>query len=282
MHEKINFDGSFDIATGRSRKETNWRNKEFTWSELIKKVSVTHRTAETHSEYVTAKKTRQDEIKDIGGFVGGYLSTGRRKSGNVLHRQLITLDLDYAKPGFWDDFTLLYGNAALVYSTHKHAPDSPRLRLIVPLDRPVYADEYEAIARKLAGSIDIELFDPTTFQPERLMYWPSTSKDGEYIFEYQDGEWLNADEILSSYYDWKDSSEWPVSSKVDKLVQRSINKQGDPLEKPGVIGAFCRTYTVTEVLEIFLADVYEPCAVENRYTYKEGSTAAGLIVYEDK
>lgn len=278
----IKQDGIFDLATGRSRRETSWRNKEMSWSELVTRVSTTHRTAETHAEYMAAKKPRQDEIKDVGGFVGAYLSNGRRKSGNVAHRQLLTLDLDFAKSGFWDDFTLTYLEAALIYSTHKHSADSPRLRLIIPLDRPVMRDEYEAIARKVAGNLDIEIFDPTTFQAERLMYWPSTSKDGVFEFEYQDGKWLCADEVLNSYRDWRDVSEWPISSRVDKLLVRSMQKQGDPLEKTGVVGAFCRSYSISEAIEKFLSSVYDACDIDSRYTYKEGSTAAGLVVYEDK
>ena len=228
---QLHYDGSLDIAVGKSRKETNWRNKEMLWSDLLDKLSITHRTTETYAEYLAAKKPRQDEIKDIGGFVGGSLSGGRRKSGAVTTRQLLTLDMDFCKSNPWDDFTLLYHNAACVYSTHKHSPDAPRLRLVIPLSRPVFADEYEAIGRRIAGMVDIELFDPTTFQPERLMYWPSTAKDAEFFFEYQDGPWLDADAVLGEYADWHDTSLWPVSSKVDKLMQRSIQKQGDPLEK---------------------------------------------------
>ncbi|GAB1462192.1 virulence-associated E family protein [Pedobacter sp.] len=279
---EITYNGLFDLATGRSRRELNWKNKEWLWSDLVAKLSSTHYTAETHTEYMAAKKVRQDEIKDVGGFVGGYLTGGKRKSGSVMHRQLLTLDLDFCNAGFWDDFIMLYGNAAVVYSTHKHSPESPRLRLVMPLDRAVRPDEYEAIARRIAGNMDIELFDPTTFQPERLMYWPSTSKDAVYEFHCQDGEWLCADEVLASYRDWQDSSEWPVSVKVDKLIQRSISKQGDPLEKTGVVGAFCRTFSISEVIETFLTDIYDSCDTENRYTYKEGSTAAGLVVYDDK
>jgi len=282
MEMDLQFDSKIDIATGRNRWEKNWKNKEILWSDFVQKVSVTHRTSETHTEYLTAKKTRQDELKDVGGFIGGYLTGGRRKAGSVLHRQLVTLDLDFANTDFWNDFQLTFTCAAVVYSTHKHAPESPRLRLIIPLDRPVFADEYQAIARKIAGMLDIELFDPTTFQAERLMYWPSTSKDGEFLFEVQDGAFLSADKILGQYRDWTDSSEWPVSAKVDKIIQRSILKQGDPLEKPGVIGAFCRTYGIAEVIETYLPDVYESCDVEGRFSYKHGSTAAGLVVYDDK
>lgn len=279
----ITHDGTLDIAVGRSRKETFWRNREIQWSDLLGRVGRTHRTAETHAEYVASKKTRQDEIKDIGGFVGGYINGGRRKAGNVLHRQLVTLDIDFAKSDIWDDFSMLYGNAAAIYSTHKHTPESPRLRLIVPLDRPVACDEYVAISRRLAGTLGIDNFDDTTYQPERLMYWPSTSKDGEYVFEYQDGEWLCADEVLRSYRNWRDTSEWPVSDRAGEVILREIKKQGDPLDKPGIIGAFCRTYDIHEAIEVYLSDVYVSCdGVNDRYTYKEGSTSAGLVVYDDK
>jgi predicted P-loop ATPase len=144
------------------------------------------------------------------------------------------------------------------------------------------SDEYQAIARRIAGMLGIENFDPTTFQPERLMYWPSTSKDGEFVFQEQEGDFLCADTVLNSYRDWRDSSEWPVSAKVDKIIQRGMAKQGDPLEKHGIVGAFCRSYTISEVIEGYLPHVYEACAVEGRFSYKEGSTAAGLVVYDDK
>ena len=284
MSEKINvkYDTKFILATGRNRKEVSWKNKEVTWAWLLDKIKTTHRTPETYNDYLKSKKDRQDEIKDIGGFVGGRLTGGRRKSGNVYERQLITLDIDYGKLDFWSDFTMLYGNAAALYSTHKHSAETPRFRLLIPLDRPVFSDEYIAISRRIAGNLDIEVFDPTTFQPERLMYWPSTSIDGEYLFKWQDGELLKADDILNSYFDWKDSTEWPVSEKVDKLLLRSIAKAGDPLEKNGVIGAFCKSYTIEEAIETFLPEIYEACDTPNRYSYVEGSTAGGLITYEDK
>ena len=278
----INHDNTFDIAIGRSRQEVSWKNKEWLWSEFVKKLSDTHRTAESFLEYCAAKKSRQDEIKDVGGFVGGFLTSGRRTKSSVLHRQLITLDIDHGAPGMWEDFEMVYGNAAVCYSTHKHSPDHPRLRLILPLDREVGPDEYQAIARRIAGNLGIENFDHTTFEPSRLMYWPSTSRDGSYEFQYQDGPWICADEILSAYHNWRDSSEWPVSERYHTIIQNAIKKQGDPMEKPGVIGAFCRTYSIEEAIDVFLSDIYAPCDTEGRYTYREGSTTGGLVIYEDK
>ena len=279
----IKYDGPLEIATGKNRKETHWKNGSTLWSDLLDKLRETHRTHETMSEYIRSDKARQAEIKDIGGFVAGYVNKGRRKAGNITSRSALTLDLDFAQPGFWDVFTALFSCAACVYSTHKHTPDAPRLRLIVPLDRTVAPDEYVAISRRVAGDLGINDFDDTTFEPSRLMYWPSTSKDGEYEFHQQDGKWLSADEILSTYKDWTDSSAWPVSDRVKEAIQRGADKQGDPLEKTGTIGAFCREYGIHEAIGKFLSDRYEPVPnSDDRYTYMHGSTSAGLVVYEDK
>jgi putative DNA primase/helicase len=282
MNQELLHDGSIDLAVAKRRTEKRWRNTKITWSALVTKLASTHRTHETLRDYLKATKERQDQIKDIGGFVGGYLKNGHRKNGNVRHRQLITLDIDLASPEFWSDLQLAYEHAALVYSTHKHQPESPRLRLLMPLDRPVSAEEYEAISRRIAGNLGIDQFDHTTFQPARLMYWPSTSKDGEYLYEHQDGPWLKADEILASYVDWTDSSEWPVGTSESEHVRRGIRRAGDPLEKPGIVGAFCRTYSIATAIVEYLGDRYDATDQDDRYTYRHGSTAAGLVIYDDK
>lgn len=271
-----------NIAIGKSRWDTQWKNKTMTWSELLNRLKETTRTHETVEEYKALSKDDQGRIKDIGGFVGGHLIEGRRLKGNVKNRSLVTLDVDYANSEFWGDFTMFNDYAAALYSTHKHTPESPRLRLIIPLRRSVTPEQYEAIARRVAESINIELFDDTTYQPSRLMYWPSTPKNGEYIFEVQKGPMLDPQEILDTYGDWRDCSYWPESSRSQKKRKSLKDKQEDPLTKKGVIGAFCRTYDIHEAIDTFLNDVYTPCDIADRYTYIAGSTSAGLVTYEDK
>lgn len=271
-----------NIAVGKSRKDYHWKNKTMTWPELLDSLKTTVKTHESVAEYRAMSKDEQGKIKDIGGFVGGHLKSGRRLRGNVKNRSLVTLDADYAGENFWDDFTMLNDFAAALYSTHKHTPKAPRLRLIIPLSKPVSPEQYEAIARRIADDIGIDLFDDTTYQPSRLMYWPSTSKDGQYIFKHQKGPILDPQDILDTYDDWSDCSYWPESSR-SKAKRKSLkDKQEDPLSKKGCIGAFCRTYTIADVIDKYLSDVYESCDVEDRYTYTKGSTSAGLVVYDDK
>lgn len=277
----IAHDGKIAISLGASRWEKSWQNKDVLWSDLIKKFATTHYTAETHASYLSQPLERQGEIKDIGGFVGGHILNGRRKNGACMYRSLITLDIDFCKGNIWDDYTMFFTEAAAVYTTHKHSPENPRYRLVIPLNRNVLADEYEAIARKVASVMDIEVFDATTFQPTRLMYWPSTSKDGVYYWNTQDGPFMNADSILKQYTDWTDSTQWPTCKKEIDAAKRGIKKQGDPSAKEGLIGAFCRTYNIHDAIEKFLSDVYEPTDYPDRYTYLHGSTSGGLVTYDD-
>ena len=78
------------------------------------------------------------------------------------------------------------GCAYAVYSTRKHEPARPRLRVLLPLSRSVSADEYEPIARRLGAFLGMERMDPTTFQAVRMMYWPSCCSDAEYVFCAED------------------------------------------------------------------------------------------------
>lgn len=271
----------YAIATGLSRKTKTWKNTLVSWGELVEKLSETRRTAETQDEYKRLPKSQQDEIKDVGGFVAGHLRNGQRGTGKVECRSMITLDADFAEPDFCDTVEMFAEYSYILYSTHKHTPDKPRLRLIVPLSRAVSAEEYEAAARKLADSLGIEQFDDTTYQPHRLMYWPSTSADGEYVFRHAERQPLDVDRLLAEYTDWRDVREWAFSSRTDKAREKAVGKQEDPTAKKGVVGAFCRSYDVPAAIAEFLPDVYTPCAVEGRYTYAAGSTAAGLVLYED-
>jgi putative DNA primase/helicase len=270
------------ISVADCKRAKHWENTELSWEDFLERVKTTMRTEETVEEYKNLPKPKQDEIKDVGGFVGGKLKEGKRRSGSVEFRSMLTLDMDYATPGIWIQFRQRINFAWCLYSTHKHTPERPRLRLIVPLLRGVSAEEYEAIARKIAEDLDIEQFDDTTYEPNRLMYWASTSRDGEFIFESQEGEFLDPDKVLARYTDWKDSSSWPVSSRQNFTVLQSHLKQENPREKRGILGAFCRVYSVCEAIEKFLSDVYKPSLTPGRYDYIPADSTAGVVIYEDQ
>ena len=279
---QVKYDCKLLIAIGRSRKAAKWQNKEMLWSEFLDKLATTTRTRETVAEYAALPKGERDTIKDVGGFVGGYLKNGKRNNASVVNRCMLCLDVDNADPGLMDDLDMTFINAYALYSTHSHTPEKMRLRLIVPLTRTVTPDEYAAVSRRVADDLGLERFDPTTFEPARLMYWPSTPEEGAFFFHCEDAPFLDPDEVLKTYADWRDASLWPTTQPVEERIRHTAGKQEDPTEKRGIIGAFCRAHTITDVLTHILSDRYTPTEQDDRYTFIGGSTTGGLVVYDDK
>lgn len=272
----------FLIETAPRRFSKTWKPIEITWEKLKERLSQVTYTSETAAEYRHFSKQQRDDIKDIGGYVGGYLEGGIRKKANVKSRSLVTLDADNANDYFLEALSAGIGQwAYAVYSTHSHTKAAPRYRIIIPLAKEVNPDAYIPLARMLAYMINIEAMDDTTYEPERLMYWPSTSKDGEFFFDSNDGSFLDPDEILSRYRNWRDATLWPTSSREAEVRARSSKMQGDPLERPGLIGAFNRTYTITAAIEKFLPGVYTEGSSADRWTYTKGTTANGLVIYDN-
>jgi predicted P-loop ATPase len=253
------------------------------WSEFVDRLKNPVRSTETLEQYLSYTKGQQDELKDVGGFVGGTLIGDRRKACYVEGRDLITLDLDNIPTGQTEDILKRVnglGCAAAIYSTRKHAEYAPRLRVIIPLDRTATTDEYEPAARKLAALIGIEFCDPTTFEASRLMYWPSCSADSIYVFQVYDSPFCSLDGLLALYEDWHDIAAWPQVPGSEAIERRRLAKQEDPTTKRGIIGAFCRTYSITQAMEKFIPGMYEETNVSGRYTYTGGSTVGGAIVYD--
>lgn len=276
-------DTNIIIATGRNRSARSWKSKNMTWSALAKKLAEPTVTNETAAEYVKMPKDEKGRRKDVGGFVGGYIpNNGRRIREEVKERYLITLDADSPSEDFISNLDLELGDMEYVlYSTHSHTPDNPRYRIIIPTDRVMTPDEYQAVSRRIADDIGIESFDSSTHQAERLMYWPSCPKDVAYVYQHNEGKLISVDTYLSTYRDWRDTSLLPTSSKESQIRLDAAKKQGNPLEKKGLLGAFCRCYSITEAIHKFLPDVYAPTQHEDRYTYTEGSSVAGLVIYDN-
>lgn len=266
------------ITTAPSRKSTQWQAHETQWYQMAERLSKPIQTTVTVDEYRAMSPDAKAQIKDVGGFVGGTLDGPRRKKDAVVSRSLITLDADTPDDSFMAICELI-GLQMVVYTTASHTTDHPRYRVVIPMARDVTPAEYEAIARMVAGDIGINAFDDTTYEPHRLMYWPVRHLDGPFECHNLDGEVLNPDEWLDLYDDWTDLSQWPVSSR-EGAIERRAGRAEDPTTKPGLVGAWCRAHSVYDLLDNELAEVYEPTGTEDRWTYRDGHTAAGAVVYD--
>lgn len=268
------------FCLGNSRAALVWHPGKMTMEALLEKLQNPIRTAETSAQYHAMKKREKDAVKDKGGFLPGTLKGTRRKATEVISRSMITLDHDRLEQGCFDDFA--FKHCTIVYTTHSHIPEAPRARILVPLTRDVTPDEYNAIARYLADEIGMDTVDLCSFKINQLMYWPTASSDGEYICRKYEGGWLDPDVFLAAHPNWQDCSSLPTAPGEKEEVERERKRQADPMEKEGMVGAFCRAYPIQEAMQTFLSDVYEPTTDENRWGYTKSASIPGVMIYDRK
>lgn len=283
------------ISTAKSRNSKSWQQEYLSWEEFVTKLQKGTETKRvTVKEYHDMKASKNkakiaklNEVKDSKSFVGGAIKGNRRTKQSVETRSLLTLDADSIadKEEFLHKVDEVLGDTHyLIYSTLSHTPEVARLRLIVPLSEDVDADKHEAVARKIAEKIGMENFDRTTFEVNRLMYFPSKLMDAEEVLFFENDigyEPLDVDVVLSEYFDWTNRDEWERHPGDE--IHRTMDRQqkGDPLEKPGNIGVFNRTYSITEAIDTFLSDIYTQGSQDDRYTFVGGSTGDGLVIYDN-
>ena len=266
------------------RTNRRYKNQEKPWSWLKDKNREPIRTTETAAEYPKLPKADRDALKDHGGFVGGWLREGIRKNGNVLCRTVGALDADNIPAAV--NFpaivqATLAGVEWFLYSTHKHTPEAPRFRLVILFDREVSEDEYPALMRQVAKDLGMDYFDDSTYEANRMMYWASCPSDGQFVFKEAEGAALPVDRFLGRYADWRDTAQWPLSSRESEVIRSAAATQQNPLQKPGLIGAFCRAFPIREAMEKFLPEVYAPTDHDGRWDYIPAESTAGVVIYDD-
>lgn len=278
----------YTLSVAGSSASLKWTTVKYTWSDFLERLNRDIRSTETMRDFDRLDRTARANLKDVGGYMAGELSGARRLKSAVLSRSMITLDVDYADSLFPLEFdTRFPGVAAVIYNTRSDREKSRRFRVVVPFSEEVQdAAQYEAAARKMAELLGIDLFDPTTFQAERMMYWQSLSSDQPKVFEVFEGEPISAEYLLSLYgnnEEWRDIRNWAFKSDQEKETRAIVSKAmaQNPREKAGLVGAFCRAYSVPEAIEKYLSDVYEIAPGNDRYTYKAGHSVGGMIVFDD-
>lgn len=278
----------YTLSVAGSSASLKWSTIRYTWDDFLERLNRDIRSTETMRDFDRLDRTARANLKDVGGYMAGELSGARRLKSAVLSRSMITLDVDYADSLFPVEFdTRFPGVAAVIYNTRSDREKSRRFRVVIPFAEEVQdAAQYEAAARKMAELLGIDLFDPTTFQAERMMYWQSLSSDQPKVFEVFEGEPISAEYLLSLYgnnEEWRDIRNWAFKSDQEKETRAIVSKAmaQNPREKAGLVGAFCRAYSVPAAIEKYLSDVYEIAPGNDRYTYKAGHSVGGMIVFDD-
>src|SRR5699024_4463381 len=294
------------IASARSVKGNNqYKNELITWDELRERFTEPLRTYETTEQYHnTLSKQEKTTVKDRGGvFLGGQLEVDEgsdnleRNLNKVVSRSILNFVVDNVEKAEQVEELIheLYetGLEFILYSTHSHTPNKPRVRVLIPLDREVTAKEFEAISRLIVADNNewARMIDTKSFKPAQAMFYATATKDGEYLFDYSTGATLSTSKALEAHRKanreayaggkWWEQPKVPSELKTPIRANTSGNTSvQDPTKKPSYIGAFNRAYNIHEAIETFLADKYT-LEDSGKYTWNEGEGAEGALVYDD-
>ena len=282
MSEPVSIDDAFLrglwIATADSRLSRRWKSGQTTWGRLTDKLRIPHKLNVTAAAYRAASVDERHALKDCGGWVAGQSVSGSRKKSDITGSRILRLDMD-AAPVEWHEVVraALEGLVWAAHTTASHTPEKPRVRVLVPVSRDLTADEYEYLARSLAERIGAEYWpDATTWRRNQMVFWPTVTSGGEFLFAEGTGKVFDVDAYLAGRPDWEDISTWPMS---EEGARRPGTEAEDPREKRGWVGAWCRTYDLHQAIDELLPGIYTRGDTPDRYSFASGSTRNGLVVY---
>lgn len=293
----IDEDIKLQVAIGKSGDLGKVTNKELKWSKIVEAMRTPLRVDTTFKQYKAwSEQGQQGSLKKLNlkkqaGFIfGGWCAGGVRKKANVEHHSFVMLDLDSLSLDlFWEieeGTSALTGVRHVWHTTIGHSPTAPRVRIAIPLSRPVNEIEFQAVSRLLARNIDPEMkqVDPVSFRNAQMMFRPVVTKNGAFASGQDDGLVLNVDAYLAVFeFDWKNIALLPMCPKESKddLERQSVGKKAeDPTQKSGLVGDFCRMWDIEAAMAEFIPDVYEP-AGDGRFTYTAGHGHSGAVLYDD-
>jgi putative DNA primase/helicase len=186
-----------------------------------------------------------------GWYIPAEFDPVYRHSDNFVARHAITFDFDKVTIDTWGDVLTAWESTAFaIYTTFSHTPEAPRFRVVMPLSRPTGFDEYQAVVRKVAADVGIELIARESFVGAQMMYCPTRKLGGLWAARVNEGAVLDVDAVLAEYTDWTDKASWPRRKDGDP-VHAAADEKTDPRDKPGIIGEFNRAFTISEAIERF-------------------------------
>ena len=185
------------------------------WSELINRLSIPQNNTNKYARGVAVYGDIKDGTDEDGKEYKKY-----RNNDNVIYRDVLVLDYDdipKLRP-LHDAITdALKGIAWFWHTTFNHQTESPRIRLYVPLNERLNADDYRKYTKVLVSKIGHRV-DEGSFQPSRAMALPVYQQDKyPFLHQYNDAPILRTEKL----------KEWSNEVKVheDKPITVTYNKR---------------------------------------------------------
>lgn len=190
---KLNNDFNINIIQYDNFYANSFRSFDtWKWSDWLNKLQIPMNNTDKYKRGLVLYGDVEDEMKD-GETILKY-----RKDDNIINRSVITLDYDEII-----DFKGLYNAICkqlesyfwAFHTTHSHTTDKPRIRLMVPLNEPVSADDYRKYSNALANHIGYEV-DEASFVPSQVMALPvKKDKSAVYMFKHNDAPAITNDDL---------------------------------------------------------------------------------------
>lgn len=231
-----------------------------------------------------------------GAYVGGYDLGGKSKA-SIESRCIVALDFDDLKGTTQDEaFKTIHEQLKdyeyFAHTTYNSNPTAPRIRILLPLEYEITAndphydlqDVYSATVYTLALMVNPEWLDGTCAQINQCMYMPRQRPDGpDIVFYHNQGARVSPvtekgqiREIRATF----DRIRPLKAADQDAQTGSKGRKPANPLEKTGWVGAFCRTYGISEAIERYCSDYYRQDGAD-RYTWVNGHSEKGIKSYND-
>ncbi|ATD31649.1 hypothetical protein BHM04_10820 [Macrococcus sp. IME1552] len=167
-------------------KAQSYRGSEaFTFDELVK-----------YLEYSTVSSNKYKG----GLFLLGEMSNNHREDVSIKNKHCLVIDYDDLLPGtdlpqiIKDKFKASY----ILFSTHNHTEDNPRLRLVVPLSKPLqneyYKNAIDEVDKVLGVTCDQSCKTLSQAQARQVL----KSEHSHRVFEYSKTTLLNTDTLIKA------------------------------------------------------------------------------------
>ena len=204
-------------------------------------------TLDTVEDFVQGAPILGKDPHVVPGVFVGTLRGQRATAFNVLSHTALLLDLDAAVPQDVPERVSALGWDAVTYTTASHTEESPRLRVMARISRPVTPDEYKRLFRWAGTARGVEL-DSSAAAGAHRFFLPHIAPGSEAeLLGLQSwrsrGRPIDVEPIVA---------EGPRPQATEEQAPTTApSRRRDPLALPGVAGAFNRAYTLGEAVEAF-------------------------------
>lgn len=212
---------------------------------------------------------RISDLKDGPTFTPSFFRAPERNMENVIATSMVIFDVDQ-KPE--DDLVSLeevedalidLGLEHAVYTSYSNSAECPRFRVVLPLDRAIYPDEFLTVSAAALEALDefldgrlLKVIDGCWRETARCYYTFTTHperRNGAISF-YNPGEPLNVLDLKLA------QSSYGIDAQYSKTIKprapgTAVGAQGRSMELNRLLGGLFRSFSEDQIVQkIFAAD----------------------------